>query len=268
LMLIEPIAGISQSITPLSTARLLLERDLFAFETRTLAALLGLEIGRASRLLARMERDGLVARLERGKYVLLGLHPEQALSNPLFLGNQFVTPSYISFWSALHFHGFTEQAPRQVFVAVTRTKRPLTWRGTAFRFVRLQSRAFFGYRREMLGGLPVTVADEAKALVDSLSLPQYAGGVSEVAKALRDAVQDGQVSIADLIDYARRLGNASLQARLGYLLEALGQPTDGLTPPTGPVRLDPRRPRGGEYAPRWRLYLNVPPGALFPEGVG
>jgi len=242
LIIPERIVGIEQLFTPLSTTRLLLERDLFAFETRTLAALLGLEIGRASRLLARMERDGLVARLERGKYVLLGLHPEQALSNPLFLGNQFVTPSYISFWSALHFHGFTEQAPRQVFVAVTRAKRPLTWRGTAFRFVRLQPHAFFGYRRETLGGLPVTVADEAKALVDSLALPQYAGGVSEVAKALRNALH-GQVSATDLIDYARRLGNASLQARLGYLLEAVGQPADGLTPPTGPVRLDPRHPR-------------------------
>jgi predicted transcriptional regulator of viral defense system len=36
---------------------------------------------------------------------------------------------------ALHFHGFTEQAPRQVFVAVTRAKRPLIWRGLVFRFV-------------------------------------------------------------------------------------------------------------------------------------
>jgi DNA-binding MarR family transcriptional regulator len=73
--MIEPIAEISQPITPLSTARLLIERDLFAFETRTLAALLGLDVGRTSRLLARMERHGLVACLERGKYVLLGLTP-------------------------------------------------------------------------------------------------------------------------------------------------------------------------------------------------
>jgi predicted transcriptional regulator of viral defense system len=255
----------SQPITPLSTARWLIEHDLFAFESRTLAALLGLEISRVSHLLARMERDGLVARLERGKYVLLGLNPEQTLSNPLFLGGQFVTPSYVSFWSALHFYGFTEQAPRQVFIAVTRAKRPLIWRGTAFRFVRLQPRAFFGYRRETLGGLPVTVADEAKAIVDSLLLPQYAGGVSEAAKALRSALQDGYLSAADLIDYARRMGNASLEARLGYLLEALGQPTNGLTPPAGPVRLEPRRPAPGGLRPSLAALPQRPTPGAFPS---
>jgi hypothetical protein len=40
--------------------------------------------------------------------------------------------------------------------------------------------SFFGYRREMLAGLPVLVADEAKAILDSLSLPQYAGGVAGI----------------------------------------------------------------------------------------
>jgi predicted transcriptional regulator of viral defense system len=257
-----------QSITPLSTARWLLERDLFAFESSTLTSLLGLESSRASHLLARMERDGLVARLERGKYVLLGLNPEQALANPLFLAGQFVTPSYASFWSALHFHGFTEQAPREVFMAVTRAKRPLVFGGFSFRFVCLQPHAFFGYRRERLGDLPVTVADEAKALLDSLTLPQYAGGVTEVAKALRNALRNGQVAVADLVDYACQLENTSLSARLGFLLEALGQPAEGLTAPTGPLRLDPHRPRQGDYVSRWKMYVNVSRDALFPEGVG
>jgi predicted transcriptional regulator of viral defense system len=68
-----------------------------------------------------------------------------------------------------------------------------------------------------------------------------------------------------LIDYAHRLGNAGLEARLGYLLEAPGRPTNGLTPPTGPVRLDPRRLRRGDYHSRRRLYRNVPPEALSPQ---
>lgn len=257
-----------QQPTPISISRLLLQHDLVVFESRMLADLLGVETVRLAPLLRRMEREGLAARLERGKYLLLGLAPETTLSNPLSIAAYLVTPAYVSFWSALHFHALTEQAPRRVFVAVTRQKRPLTFRGLTFQFVRLQPRAFFGYRRESLGGLPLVIADEAKAILDSLSLPVYAGGVGEVAKALRNALQDGKVESAQLVDYARQMGNASLSARLGCLLEWLGQPAEGLEAPRGPLVLDPQRPRQGTYLPRWKVYLNIPLRELFSEGVG
>ncbi|MCX7706937.1 MAG: hypothetical protein N2204_02890 [Anaerolineae bacterium] len=232
-----------------------------------LTDLLDLESSRLAHLLQRMEQEGLVARVERGKYLLLGLEPAEGLSNPLAVASQLVTPSYISFWSALHFYGLTEQAPRTVFVAVTRQKRPLAFQGTTFRFVRLAPHMFFGYRREMLADLPLTVADEAKAILDSLYLPGNAGGVTEVAKALRAALLDDRVEVDQLVEYARRMDNASLVGRLGYLLEQLGYAAD-LPPPRGPVALDPSRPRGGAYDRRWKVYVNVSAGELFPEGVG
>lgn len=258
----------NHQLTPISISRLLLRHDLFIFESRTLADLLGVESARLAPLLKRMEREGLAARLERGKYLLLGLTPEHPLSNPLSIASHLVTAAYVSFWSALHYHGLSEQAPRRVFVAVTRQKRPLAFRGMTFQFVRLQPRAFFGYRRESLGGLPLVIADEAKSILDSLSLPVYAGGVVEVAKALRGALQDGKVETTQLVDYARRMGNVSLAARLGCLLELLGRPAEGLDAPRGPLVLDPQRPRQGEYLPRWKVYLNLPREELFPEGVG
>jgi len=58
-----------------------------------------------------------------------------------------------------------------------------------FRFVTLRPDKFFGYRREMVGGLPVLVADEAKTIIDSLDQPRYAGGVTEVSKALPAALK-------------------------------------------------------------------------------
>lgn len=258
----------AQQLTPISTARLLLQHGLYVFESRTLAALLGVESSRLAHLLQRMEQEGLVVRVERGKYVLLGLESAQTLANPLSVASQLVTPSYVSFWSALHFHGLTEQAPRTVFVAVTRQKRPFAFRGTTFQFVRLAPHMFFGYRREMLVGLSLTVADEAKAILDSLYLPGNAGGLTEVAKALRAALLDGRVETAQLVEYARRMCNASLAGRLGYLLERLGQSAAGLEPPRGPVALDPSRPRGGAYDRRWKVYVNVAGEELFPEGVG
>jgi predicted transcriptional regulator of viral defense system len=256
-----------QQITPISAAQKLLQNELFAFNSRTISALFGLDKFQTFNLLDRMEQDALVVRVEQGKFLLLGLTPERVLSNPLYIGCNLVTPAYISFWSALHFHGFTEQAPHTTFVATTRRKKDITFQQMNFKFVTLQPLAFFGYRREMLAELPVVVADEPKSILDSLSLPHYAGGIPEVAKSLQLASSQGSLDISLLLEYAERLQNASLRSRLGYLLELLGQSTGSLKPAKGPVKLDPQNPARGSFNSRWKLYVNLEPKDLFPPGV-
>lgn len=256
----------AEHLSPISVARQLRQHDLFYFSPSLLADLLALEPRQAYRVIARLKAEGLIAEVEKGKFLLLGLEPERVLSHPLFIACHLVTPAYISYWSALHFYGFTEQVPLTTFVATTRKKRPVAFRDFRYRFVTLKPHKFFGYRRETVGELPVVVADEAKAIVDSLDQPRYAGGVAEVAKALRAAL--GTVEVDTLVEYANRMGEKSLGSRLGYLLETLGHPAEGLVCSASPVQLDPRRPRTGPYDGRWRVVVNVPPVELWPEGVG
>jgi predicted transcriptional regulator of viral defense system len=256
-----------QLITPISAAHTLIQAELYAFNSRTLSALFGLDKFQTRSLLDHMEHAGLVARIEQGKFLLLGLTPEKVLSNPLFIGCNLVAPAYVSFWSALHYHGFTEQVPRTTFVAITRRKREIDFREMHFKFVTIKPRNFFGYRRETLAELPVVIADESKAILDSLSLPQYAGGLPEVAKALQIALAQSLLDLPVLLEYAERLQNSSLSSRLGYLLESLGQATTGLEASKGPVKLDPQKPMGGEFNRRWQVYINVLQDELFPQGV-
>jgi predicted transcriptional regulator of viral defense system len=257
----------NRQIAPFSIAQALLNHELFSFNSQTISVLFGLNKFQTYNLLKRMEQAGLVVKIERGKFLLLGLTPEKVLSNPLYIGSNLSAPAYVSFWSALHFHGFTEQVPRTVFVATTHRKKQVTFRAMHFQFVMLKPQHFFGYRREMLADLPVVIADEAKSILDSLVLPQYAGGVSEVAKALQIAVSERSLELSILLDYVERLQNASLSSRLGYLLELLGQPAEKLQASKGPVKLDPQKAARGVFNKRWKLYINVDQGELFPQGV-
>jgi len=256
-----------KQITPFSAAQTLLKGELFSFNSRTISDLFGLDKFQTHSLIKRMERAGLVERIERSKFLLLGLSPEKVLSNPLYIGSNLTTPAYVSFWSALHFHGFTEQVPRTVFIVTTHRKKQLTFHGMHFQFVTIKPQHFFGYRREVLADLPVVIADEHKSILDSLTLPQYAGGVPEVAKALQNALSEKALDLSTLLDYAERLENASLFSRLGYLLELLGQPTEELQASKGPVELDPQRKDRGVFNQRWQLYINVSQEELFPQGV-
>ncbi len=256
-----------QQITPFSVAQTLLNNELFSFNSRTFSALFGLDKFQTHNLLNRMEESGLVVRIERGKFLLLGLTPEKVLSNPLFIGSNLATPAYASFWSALHFHGFTEQVPRTVFIVTTQRRKQITFRGMHFQFVTLKPQHFFGYRREMLADLPIVIADEVKSVLDSLALPQYAGGIAEAAKAIQIATSEERLEMDTMFDYVERLQNASLSSRLGYLLELLGQPAEKLQASKGPVKLDPQRPARGAFNRRWQLYINVSQEELFPQGV-
>jgi predicted transcriptional regulator of viral defense system len=248
-------------VAPIAVARRLRQEDLLYFTPALVADLFALSRRQAYRIAARLAAQGLADEIEKGKYLLLGLEPEVVLSNPLYIGSQIVSPGYVSYWSALHLHGFCAQAPLTTFVATTKKKRPVDYRGLRFRFVTIKPHKFFGYRRENVGGLPVVVADEAKALVDSLDLPTYAGRTGYVADALRAALEPGgapAVDVDTLIEYANRMANRTLGSRLGFLLEGLGYPADGLVRSHSPVKLDPSRPREGQTSARWQVVVNVP----------
>ena len=253
-------------LPPIYVARQLRQRDLLYFTPSLLADLFRLDRRRAYRLAARLKKKELITEVEKGKYLLLGLEPERVLSNPLFIASHLVAPAYVSYWTALHFHGFTEQVPLTTFVATTKKKWPVSFRDYRFRFVTIRPGKFFGYGREMVGDLPTIVADEATAIVDSLDLPDYAGGLGEIAKALHAALDI--VDVDTLVQYANQMGDKSLGSRLGYLLEALGQPAEGLIKSASPVKLDVSGSRGGETDPHWQVIVNVPERSLVPQGVG
>lgn len=175
--------------------------------------------------------------------------PRSSLSSLPAVGRE------VLFQFALAFHGLTEQVPRTVFVATTRKRRPLDFDGARFVFVKVAPYKFFGYQREIIGDLPVLIAEVEKALVDSLDQPRYAGGLAEVAKALHQAQE--QLDMERLVEYANRMRNRSLCSRLGYLLERFGKPIEGLNTSQSFVRLDPQGEAEGPYDRRWRVRVNV-----------
>jgi predicted transcriptional regulator of viral defense system len=93
------------------------------FTTREAAALWRSEQTTASRRLGRLQKSGLVLRIQRG---LWALDPEIELR----LVGPYLTaplPSYISLFSALAEHGMIEQIPRQIsLVSLARPRRILT----------------------------------------------------------------------------------------------------------------------------------------------
>ncbi len=112
----------------------------------------------------------------------------------------------------------------------------------------------FGIRKEWIEETQINITDKEKTIIDCLDLPQYAGGIIEVAKALKN----NKFNRKKLENYAQLIGNSGVIRRLGYLCELLNVK---IKLPKLNTRnyllLDPTMPEKGPKSANWRLIINL-----------
>jgi predicted transcriptional regulator of viral defense system len=209
-------------------------------------------------ILSRMEERGFIERVERGKYLIIPLSSEKGkyTLHEFVIASYLVEPSAISYWSALHHYGLTEQIPGTVFIQTPARKKKnvLEIFGVNYQIVRVKEDKFFGVRKEWIEENAVNITDKEKTIIDCLDKPHYAGGIIEAAKALKNSSLDYN----QLTPYALRINNFAVVRRLGYLCERMGVPLNLPQPRSKSyLLLDPTMPAKGENDAKWRLIINV-----------
>jgi predicted transcriptional regulator of viral defense system len=205
--------------------------------------------------------------LEKGKFILQPtIAPAETIGEHEFLvAMQLVQPSYIGYWTALHYHGLTEQLANVVFMATPKQKRAMRIHGITYRFITLAKSKFFGIETQQIGGQPFQISDPEKTVVDCFAHPEYCGGMIEAAKGLWNGLHERRLDLDKLAHYAERLGNRAVLKRIGYLIEFYQIPVNGhLTRwlehlSAGYNPLDPLGGRRGTHNARWHLLINRNP---------
>lgn len=215
--------------------------------------------------LERLQRKGWIRRIRRGRFAVIPLSSGESRTPQLhefIVAMELVSPAAIAYWSALNHHGMTEQLPRTVFVATNHPVRrhPGEVLGTRYKIVSLRPKKFFGIQKDWIDEMPFSITDREKTVIDGLDLPQYVGGIGEIAKALSTAWK--QLDESKLRKYAVNIGNSAVAKRFGFLMETLGlgdveklRNTVKLAP--GFSSLDPALPRKGTFNRRWGLLINT-----------
>lgn len=206
-------------------------------------------------ILLQLKKKGWIKMVEKGKYLLTGFDSIEKF-HPFFIATHVTEPSYVSFWSALQFYGFTEQLPRTVFVATTTSKKELKLKSFDIKFVRLDKKRFFGYKKIIMEEQEVFIAEKEKCIVDSLFQLRYCGGLTEAYKALKNTQE---YDINKLLDYASKMGSNSLLRRIGFLLELcnidMHKKLQNLLG-KGYIPLDPDLRKEGRLNKKWRVIEN------------
>ncbi|KUK17035.1 type IV toxin-antitoxin system AbiEi family antitoxin [Thermococcus sibiricus] len=202
-----------------------------------------------------LSEAGFIKRIGKGVYALTPDPKETPSIHEFVLTSLFIKPSAIAYWSALNYHGFTEQIPNIVFVQTTARKKrqELGVFGVRYKIVRIKPEKFFGIEKAWIEEFQVPITDREKTVVDCLDKPRYCGGIIEVAKAFRE-----ELGIEKLREYALRMDNSAVIRRLGYLCDYFGVDIDLKKPKTrNYILLDPTMPREGNVNSKWRVIVNV-----------
>ena len=179
----------------------------------------------ARTVIRNLVRKGWLSRLIGGRYLLLP--PEQGPenigeNNVLALAAAAVEPSYVGWWSAAGFHGFTTQKPMSVFVAVLRQIPSRVIEGSEVRFVKIAERKFFGAETYDVYGRKVAISSPEKTVIDCIDRPELAGGLAELTRIVHTAMND--IDPDKLLAGALNMRSTSLLQRLGLLTDLVGKP--------------------------------------------
>lgn len=196
--------------------------------------------------LNRLEKKGLIARIERGRYALKE-------GNALAIASNIVFPSYISLWMAFQFYHLTTQLPNAIQIISSRQKRHIELEYFRVRFIKIEPSRIFGFRKIRDESGYIYIAEKERAVIDALYFLGNGPDLDDIRHALKEC------DITKLEHYAIRMKSTSLMLRLGYLLELeklhVPESFNGLKYGRY-VLLNPLYQRKGEKNKKWRIIAN------------
>ncbi len=242
------------------------KKDFFTL-TDAVTILVDKDYSTIRKLLSDMAKRGVIMRIKEGLYhrIPYEQHPDQYFPNWHLTAEAMVQPKehYIGFYSALDIHGLITQ-PSMVEQVVTHEQvKPKVQQVNNIRFVfiTLSEKRFFGYKKYWIDDFhKVNCSDLEKTFLDCLYKPDYAGGITEITKALyksRDKLRPVKFQ-----DYLENFNTQAVYKRLGFIVNQLGLFPElqdfisrNITPSYAP--LDPSSTKYGHHHSQWGIIDNM-----------
>ena len=207
-----------------------------------------------------------ILHLKRGLYAIVPLDigikgSEDFIVHDFVIASHLAKPYFIGFWSALNYHGLSDQIPKSVFIATDKAKKSFFILNTEFVFVQISKNRFTGIEKIEVENQKVNISNINKTVADCLDHPEHSGGIEEVARAIY--FNHKELNFKKIKDYVSKMRNMTILKRLGYILEKIGlweeykdvfkdiQLTKGYS------KFDTISRRKGKYNERWKLNINV-----------
>lgn len=248
--------------------RTLIEKDKHFFSLNDATKILKTrEPSTVRKLLSDMTKRDLLMRIKGGLYHLIPYEKssEEYFPNWHLTAEALAFPKkyYIGFYSALEIHNLITQPSftEQIVTEKQFQSKIQMVNNVKFEFITLSNTKFFGYDKVWIDDFnKVNCSNIEKTIIDCLYKPNYAGGISEIAKAIYKCRE--QINSEKTIEYLERFNTQSVYKRLGFILQNLNILNELCVEIKSKISnsntlLDPTLPLNGKHYSRWKILDNV-----------
>lgn len=219
------------------------------------------------KLMRDMIKRGLLLRLKEGVYWIIpyeqdakAYFPNWHLVAKYLVGD---ADHYIGYYSAMQIHSLITQPSLIEQIVVNQQIKPsiLKIHGIKFQFIYHNANHFFGDKKTWIDGFnKVSCSDLEKTFIDGLYKPDYAGGITEIVKALYKSKEN--LDFQKLYQYCEQFKAQSVIKRLGFLLDLLEIKTpisEALQriKSDSYIQLEPSYEKKGKWIHKWNILQNM-----------
>lgn len=154
----------------------------------------------AQKLLERYTNKGILTRLKKGLYMVKENPPSSFL-----ISNKLYRPSYISFESALSYHGIIPETTYGLTAATTKPTRNFQVGDRVFIYHKIKKEAYTGYEPKRIEKDIILIASPEKALIDYLYF------VNLGRKSLYERLDLRKLNKKKMLDYSKLFNRSSFE---------------------------------------------------------
>jgi predicted transcriptional regulator of viral defense system len=205
--------------------------------------------------ITKLTRNGWLIRVKRGLYAISDLSNRGFLSlSPYVVSHLLVNDSYVSFESALAYHGMFDQLTSKSISIARKQYKSVKVQTVEYAFVKVLAKWYFGWQDMSIDNIVIRIATPEKALIDMIQFHKSKYTIDLVVEKL--VLYKGSLDIQKMIDYLSKMSLTTIKI-FGLLFDLLGIDSGNLY---SQVRLKGTHwmfSDDAKFDSKWRLYYDT-----------
>ncbi len=168
----------------------------------------------------KLVRNGWLVRIKQSLYVISDLSNRGFLSlSPYVVAILLVKDSYVSFESALAYHGMFDQLIHKIISISTSKHKTIKLNNSEYSFVNSKDKYFFGWQEITMDNQTACIAHSEKALVDMIHFHRSRYSVDLVIEKLKE--HRGSLDMKRLNEFIGKMSTVTIKT-FGFIFDLLG----------------------------------------------